>query len=125
MSGGGLPPATFLYKVKRIPDPVIKLGDLNSGTVPLAHFQAQKGLIPLLENFDFNARCEIRGFELVRIRKGDAATATNKGGSFGSEARRLMDSAQRGDVFYFDNVKTHCPGDDHDRKMPGLIFTLK
>lgn len=125
VSGGGLPPATFEYRVKRIPDPVVKLGDLTGGTVPIAHFQAQKGLIPFLENFDFKAKCDMRGFELVRLRKGDAATATNQGGGFGSDARRLIDTAQRGDVFYFDNVKVHCPGDDYDRKMPGLIFTLR
>ncbi len=125
VSGGGLPPATFEYKMKRIPDPVMKLGSLVGGSVPVSHFQAQRGLIPDMGQFDFNAKCEVRGFEVVRIRKGDAATAANSGGGFGSDARRLIDNAQRGDVFYFDNVKVHCPGEEHDRKMPGLIFTLK
>ncbi len=125
VSGGSLQPTTFDYTVKRIPDPSMKLGQLTGGHLPIAHFQAQKGLIPHLENFDFKAKAIVREFELVRIRKGDAATALNKGGGYGSEAQRLVDNAKRGDIFYFDNIKVHCPGDDYDRKMPGLMFTLK
>ena len=125
VSGGGLQPTTFDYKVKRIPDPTMKLGNLTGGHVPVAHFKAQKGLIPFLENFDFEAKAVVKGFELVRIRRGDAATALNRGGRYGSEAQRLVDNAQRKDIFYFDNIKVRCPGDDYDRKMPGLMFTLK
>lgn len=125
VSGGGLQPTVFEYRVKRIPNPVIKLGDKTGGQIPVAHFKAQKGLIPVLENFDFKAKVKIRGFELVRIRKGDAATANNRSGAYGTDAKRLVKKAQRGDIFYFDNIKVHCPGDDYDRKMPGLMFTLK
>ena len=125
VSGGGLQPTSFGYTVKSIPDPVMKLGKLTGGHLPVAHFKAQKGLIPRLENFDFKAKAIVRGFELVRIRKGDAATARNKGGGYGDEAQRLVDNARRGDIFYFDNIKVRCPGDEHDRKMPGLMFTLK
>ena len=125
VSGGGLQPTIFEYTVKRIPDPTVKLGSLLGGTIPVSHFKAQKGLIPHLENFDFKAIADIRGFELVRIHKGDAATALNRGGGYGTEAQRLIDNAERGDIYYFDNIKVHCPGDDHDRPMPGLMFTLK
>ncbi|MEZ4932718.1 MAG: gliding motility protein GldM [Saprospiraceae bacterium] len=125
VSGGGLQPTIFDYTVKRIPDPTVKLGNLLGGQIPVAHFQAQMGLIPHLINFDFEAKAEIKEFELVRIRKGDAATAKNKGGGYGSEAKRLVDNAQRGDIYYFDNIKVRCPGDEYNRPMPGLMFTLK
>lgn len=125
VSGGGLPPTSFDYTVKSIPDPVMKLGNLTGGKIPVAHFQAQKGLIPRLMNFDFEARAIVKNFELVRIRKGDAATARNKSGKYGSEAQRLVDNAKRGDIFYFDEIKVRCPGDEYDRAMPGLMFTLK
>ena len=125
VSGGGLAPTAFEYRVKSIPDPKVKLGNLTGGTIPVAHFQAQLGLIPHLENFDFNVKAKIQSFELVRIRKGDAASAVNRGGRYGSKAKRLIENARRGDIFYFDEIKVHCPGDDHDRKMPGLIFNLK
>lgn len=125
VSGGGLQPTVFEYTVKSIPDPIIKLGKLTGGKLPVSHFIAQKGLIPHLENFDFKARAVVKEFELVRIRKGDAATAKNKGGGYGSEASRLVNNAKRGDIFYFDGIKVRCPGDEYDRKMPGLMFTLK
>lgn len=125
VSGGGLQPATFEYRVKRIPDPQVMLGNLAGGQIPVSHFQAQQGLIPHLKHFDFEAKAKIQSFELVRLRNGDAASAINRGGRYGTDAQRLVDNAQRGDIFYFDNVKVHCPGDDYDRKMPGLMFTLK
>ena len=125
VSGGGLPPTTFEYRVKRIPDPVVKLGNLLGGHVPVAHFKVQQGLIPHLLDFEFDAKAKISSFELVRLRDGDAATAKNHGGRFGSAAQRLVDNAERGDIFYFDEIKVHCPGDNYDRRMPGLIFNLK
>lgn len=125
VSGGGLSPTTFEYRVKRIPDPTVKLGNLLGGNLPVSHFKAQKGLIPHLENFDFDVRAKIQSFELVRIRKGDAATAKNTGGKYGTQAQRLVDNAKRGDIFYFNEIEVHCPGDDNNRDMPGLIFNLK
>ncbi|MEO1262437.1 MAG: gliding motility protein GldM [Bacteroidota bacterium] len=125
ISGGSLQPTSFDYTVKRIPDPVMKLGNLTGGKIPVSHFKAQKGLIPHLLNFDFEAKARVKSYELVRIRRGDAATARNRGGGYERDAKRLIENAKRGDIFYFDEIRVRCPGDDHDRKMPGLMFTLK
>lgn len=125
VSGGGLDPTTLKYKVKKIPDPTMKLGNNTGGSIRLAEFKAQQGLIPILENFDFDAKCSVDGFEITRVRNGDAATAKNRKAGFGSEARRLIDKAKIKDIFYFDNIKVRCPGDDAGRKMPGMFFNIK
>lgn len=126
VSGGGLKPTSFEYRVKRIPDPVMVMSKHKGGRIPVAEFKAQTGIYPMLEGFDFNAKCDVQGFNVVRVRKGDAAEAPNRTGKFGSEARRLIDDAQRGDIFYFEKIRVKCPGDSKDatRDMGGMMFTL-
>ena len=124
VSGGGLKPTVFEYRVKRIPDPVMVMSNHRGGQISVAEFKAQQGIFPLLEGFDFDAKCDVQDFHIVRVRKGDAAEAVNRGSRFGTEARRLIDNAQRGDIFYFDNIKVKCPGDTAPRNLGGMIFTL-
>lgn len=125
VSGGGLPPTEFEYKVKKIPNPVITLGGKLGGGMPVAEFKAHRGIVPILENFDFQAKCKIDGFEVTRVRQGTGVSEVNRGGAYQTGAQRLAQSAQRGDKFYFDNVKARCPGDVTGRTMNGLIFTLR
>ncbi|MFT6360098.1 MAG: gliding motility-associated protein GldM [Saprospiraceae bacterium] len=125
VSGGSLDPTTLKYKIKKIPNPTMKLGNNTGGSIRLAEFKAQQGLIPILENFDFDAKCSVDGFEITRVRNGDAATAKNRKARFGSETRRLIDKAALKDIFYFNNIKVRCPGDDAGRKMPEMFFNIK
>jgi len=125
VSGGGLEPTTFDYRVKKIPDPTIYLGRKRGGTMKLAEFQANRGIVPILENFDFKAKCKIDGFELARVRKGEVADAKNQGGRYGSQAQSLISNAKRKDIFYFDNIRVRCPGDDTGRNMGGMVFKIK
>ncbi len=124
VSGGGLAPTTFEYRVKRIPDPVMMMSKHKGGKISVAEFKAQTGIYPLLEGFDFNAKCDVQDFNVVRVRKGDAVEAPNRSGRFGSEVQRLQEGAQRGDIFYFEKIKVKCPGDSNSRDMGGMMFTL-
>ena len=92
----------------------------------MENFKAQGGVRADLENFDFDARCEISGFRLVRVpKRQDPEFAVNPGGKFKADARRLMDKAKAGDRFFFENVKCKCPGDRASRKTNELVFTIK
>jgi len=125
ISGGALKPVTKKYRIKKIPDPVMRLGSKTGGSMKKAEFQAQQGLIPILENFDFNAKCSVDGFEVTRVRNGDASTAVNKSARFKGDAQRLIKNAKRKDVFYFEKIKVRCPGDEVGRKMPEMYFNIK
>ncbi len=125
VSGGGLPPTAFHYRIKRVPDPVMELGRKRGGRIEAATFRAQLGIIPVLENFDFDARCTIISFELVRVPKGgDIQVARNNGGRFEAEAQRLVRNAAAGDVYYFNEIKVKCPGDTYSRELNGMIFNI-
>ena len=125
VSGGGLKSTTFEYRIKRIPNPTMYLGRHIGGAIPLAEFKAQQGLVPILENFDFDAKCSVDKFEMTRVRNGDASTSTSRTARFSGDTRRLIDNAKRKDIFYFDNIKVRCPGDEAGRRMPGMFFTIK
>ncbi len=114
------------FRVKRIPNPEARLSTSNGGSMPSGTFKAQGGLGAFLDNFDFEANCQIKGFKLVYVpKRQDAREAVNPGGRYGGEARRLVDLAKPGDVYYFDNVKAECPGDVAPRNINTLVFRIK
>ncbi len=126
VSGGGLDPVVFDYRVKKIPDPVILLGSKRGGGMSAAEFRVHPGIRPHLENFDFQATCRIAGFEMARVRKGDdVQIEKNSGGAYAGKVKRLVEQAQRGDTYYFDKIKVRCPGDEIGRTLNGMIFNIR
>ena len=113
------------FRVKRIPDPVAKLSSSMGGVMNSGEFKAQRGLFAVLENFDFDAKCEILGYQLVRVpRRQDPQVEANKGGSYGAQCKGLVDQAKAGDTYYFENVKAKCPGDASGRDINQLVFKI-
>mgnify|MGYP000439295140 FL=1 len=56
----------YEYRVKRIPDPVITLGGkLGPGHINKGTLAAQTGIIPILKNFDFQARFVVKEYTMI------------------------------------------------------------
>jgi len=126
VSAPGIEPAKKEFRVKRIPDPVAKLGRKMSGGISSGEFKLNKGIIPTLDNFDFDARCNIVGYRLVRSpRRDDPKVAENRGGRYGTKAQALVNAAKPGDRYFFENVKCKCPGDKYAREINPLTFIIK
>jgi gliding motility-associated protein GldM len=126
VSGGGLASTKFEFRVKRIPDPIARLGREDSGALGTGAFKAQGGVGAWLDNFDFKATCKIEGFVMTRVAKRqDPVDAPNRGARFGAQAARLVKMATPGDIYYFENIKARCPGDPAARKINSLVFKIK
>lgn len=129
VSGGGLEPTKFMFRVKRIPDPVPMLGrgpNASGGSMGSGEMRAQEGIYADLQNFDFEARCEIVGYELTKVApRQDPVSVQNSGARYSSQASNLTNSAKPGDRFFFDNIKAKCPGDVASRKLPSISFTIR
>lgn len=126
VSGGGLTPTSFDFRVKRIPDPVARLAGEVGGTMGNGTFRAQSGIFAELDNFDFDARCQIAGFTLVYAPpREDLQEAVNPGQAFTGQARAMVSQAKPGDTYYFNNVQAKCPGDNTPRKINPMVFKIR
>jgi len=114
------------FRVKRIPNPVPKLSRSRGGAMPSGEFKAQLAVYPELEGFDFDAKCNIAGFRLVRVAKRqDAEIAENRGGKFNGQASALMKKAKPSDKYFFENIKCKCPGDKAPRDLGQMVFNIR
>jgi gliding motility-associated protein GldM len=128
LSGGGLPATKFDYRVKRIPDPVPMLGAKFKGgsSMGAGEFKAQGGLAAILENFDFQATCNIGGFTATYLAKRqDPVIKVNSGPRFGGEVADIQGRAKPGDTYFFDDIKAKCPGDGGSRDLGSIVIKIK
>lgn len=126
VSAPGLSNSSFAFRVRRIPNPVAKMSGKTGGEIGNGEFKAQDGIAAILENFEFDAKCQIQGYELVYVpKREDAIPSTNPGARFNDKSRRLVDRAKPGDVYFFNNVKAKCPGDSAGREINTLSFRIK
>lgn len=118
---------TFKYRVKRIPDPVPMLGAKHkSKQMGNGEFKAQTFVDGVLESFDFDARCEIVGFEFTYLpKRQDPIVRTNGGKRFSGDVTEQINKAKPGDAYFFDDIKCKCPGDAAARNIGGLAFKIK
>lgn len=115
---------TVPFRIKRVPDPVAKVGSLGGGKVKTAQFKVQRGVLAVLENFDFDIRFSVVSFEMTyAAKRQDLIVKTGTGPAFSSDMLALINKAKPGDVFYIDEIKVKGP-DGTTRKLPGIVFTL-
>ena len=117
----------FTYRVKRIPDPTPLLGAKHkSKAMANGEFKAQGGIASVLEGFDFDAKCDIAGFEVTYLpKRQDPITKNNAGARWGSDVQDMINKAKPGDAYFFDEIKCKCPGDAAARNLGGLAFKIR
>ena len=122
---GGMP-----IRVKRIPDPVAKLGNLRGGAMSASTFRIQIAPAAVLENFEFNARFQIIGFSFSMQPKGKDYVGpfpiSNRGGCRFSENQQIvkaMGTARAGDKIFIEDIKAVGP-DGMVRSLGSIILNL-
>lgn len=116
----------FPFNVKRIPDPIVKLGNKVDGLMGSGEFKAQLGLIPVLENFDFDAKCSIQSFTLYyTAKRQDPVEVKGTGARFSGQTLAVIKQATPGSQYAFVDVKARCPGDSAARRVNGLTFKIR
>lgn len=115
--------STFDFRVKRIPDPVFKVGPSSGGGIQAAVFKSQQFCRAELENFDFDARFQVvsgtvyftgAGFPVTQI-------ATLNGNNLGGIAQ--MANCKPGTSVIFDNIQVVGPdGTKRTIQAPGFLL---
>jgi gliding motility-associated protein GldM len=112
-------------RVKRIPDPVAKVGGKFQGGMASNVFRAQLGVAAVLENFDFDAKFTIISFDFSyqQRRKDYQGPFPQTGAYFSGEAAKYLKMAQVGDRVYLDNIRAKGP-DGTTRILNNVSFLL-
>jgi GldM C-terminal domain len=114
------------FRVKYCPDPSIKLfNDQKGGNIKADIFKKQMGILPTLENFDFDMRCVVKSFTLTRIRDTERKSNINEGNIFNKNNLKLIESSQKGDIFTFTEIKGECTSDKDMRNWGSLVFFVE
>ena len=100
----------FDFRIKRIPDPIIKVGASSGGRMQAAAFRAQQFVSAVLENFDFEAHFSVTGATMYFNNPGDrnVKQVSLSGGSLGPAAA-YMSQLVPGSTVIFDNIRVVGP----------------
>ena len=116
----------FEFRVKRIPDPIVRLGKKADGLMGSGEFRAQPGLAAWLDNFDFDAKCQVQSYTMYyTAKRQDPVELKGKGGRFSGPVKNAVSRAKPGDQYAFTDVKARCPGDKAGRRVNGLAFKIR
>ncbi len=114
------------FRVKRIPDPVARLGKSQGGGMTAEAFMKHDGIDAIIDYFDFDATCKIMEFNMTYVaKKEDPVESINRGRGYSEKTKALVLQAKAGDIFYFDNVSCECPGDEEPRPINSMVFKMK
>lgn len=112
------------FRIKRIPDPVPTLGGkLRGGNTQPGAIKSQSGVVPLLENFDFEARFNVQSFQMVFSSKGEILKEEVTGPLFNAKMKAFLDRAKPKDIIFIDEIKVVGP-DNQPRKLGQIAFTI-
>lgn len=91
------------FSVQQLPHPIPNIGDRFSGMISTKIFKLQRGIE--LQYADNNLPpFNIKNFDVQKISSTTSAKQKNNGEFFNSGTRTLIDQANRGDIYLFDNI---------------------
>ncbi|MEO7960199.1 MAG: gliding motility protein GldM [Ginsengibacter sp.] len=116
--------STYDFRVKRIPDPILKVGPSSGGRIQSVVFKNQQYARADLENFDFDARFSVVSATVYFSGANfpSVQSSSISGGNLSGIAGQLQKCIP-GSSVTFDNVKVQGP-DGVVRSIPGPGFIL-
>ncbi|MBK9318716.1 MAG: hypothetical protein IPM91_07750 [Bacteroidetes bacterium] len=116
----------FAFRLKRIPDPVAKIGGKKDGNIPKSALAAQPGIIPTMEGFDFDLYPKVLSYKMSRYGKGidPIERSQDSGGSLSNEMKNDIEKAKPGNKIIFEYIKVSMP-DGSVRQVNSISLTIQ
>ncbi|MBS1777902.1 MAG: gliding motility protein GldM [Bacteroidetes bacterium] len=115
-------------RVKRIPDPVARVGSVSGGPMLSSLFKAQLGVLAALDNFDFDARFVVTSFDFSIVpKRGEMIGPFPVKGARFDANKQVPDAINRlrpGDKVYIEEIKARGP-DGTTRNLNTIGLTLR
>jgi gliding motility-associated protein GldM len=113
------------YRVKRLPLPEAKVGNLATGAVSSAAFKAMGGVIARLEDSDFDAQYDVVSYSVEANLTGDYTSIPNTGNRWNGNAADLINKLKPGNRVTISDIRVKSP-DGSVRTLNGsLNYILK
>jgi gliding motility-associated protein GldM len=111
------------FRVKRIPDPVVRFAGKDRGTLSAAAIRAQNFVAAVLEGFDFDAKFTIVRYTLLVAKpRADVIVVQGNGNSLEGSAKAAINTVTPGTRIIFDNVVAVGP-DGSQRGLGSIVLT--
>lgn len=125
LNGKVLPMGDFKFRIKRIPDPVAKIGGKKEGGIAKSALQAQSAIIPVMEGFDFDLFSKVKSFRMSRYGKGrDPIEKASDSGALTGEMKEVINQARAGDKIMFEYIQATMP-DGTIRSINPISLTIQ
>ncbi|MBK8920470.1 MAG: M48 family metalloprotease [Saprospirales bacterium] len=116
------------FRVKRIPDPVVVFERPSGNIIAKADIRTffSRPLQAWMQNFDFDAACEIIQFSVACMPSHDADVVEFycDGNRIPPDRLDYLETLPARSKIYILDIKIKCPGDTAARKMGDLVFEI-
>jgi len=112
------------FRVKKIPDPIVKVGPSNGGYIDRKVLGYQQFMRAEIENFDIDARFLIESYKVL-VFKGDSLIFNKVGdsGKLPQEFRDAVLSLEKDDIVLFEKIQAMGP-DGKILNLQPIVFTI-
>ena len=125
LNGKVLPMGDFKFRVKRIPNPVAKIGGKREGAIAKSAIAAQSAIIPEMENFDFDLFSKVKSFRMSRYGKGrDPIEKSSESNLLTPEMKDVLNQSRAGDKILFEYIQATMP-DGTTRSINSIALTIQ
>jgi gliding motility-associated protein GldM len=117
--------ATYLFRVKRVPDPVaVFAGKSGEAIISRAEILIADSITAAFQNFDFYMGIKVVSFDLTMKMENNMLETKSSGSSTITKGQKgLLEKCKEGSKFYIENVKVEL-ADGSVRKCPGVTLTV-
>jgi beta-lactamase regulating signal transducer with metallopeptidase domain len=126
VTGEGHATQEFEFRVKNFPDPIARIGNYQGGNIDAERIMESEGIDAKLDCVEYDVQCAITGYSMTYVAKNeDPVESINQSGIHNEKTKELLQKAKAGVVYYFDNVKCKCPGDESERPINSMVFKIR
>jgi gliding motility-associated protein GldM len=97
------------FRVKKVPDPVVKIGDITGGKVEKEVLLSIGRVMAVMKDFDFEGFNYVVDSYTVSTYRGTFIDKNNKGPKFSNEVIELISNAQTGQRIQFQDICVKSP----------------
>ena len=112
------------FRVKPVPDPVVKVAGKSGGVISKNVLLAQTGVQADMENSEYDLNFKIIEFKVSAMIDKVLSGIAVKGNTFSEEQKNFMKSVPRGDKIYIENIIVSDP-DGTIRSLKPISFQIE